>query len=222
LTPPRHHPPETLLLEYATGALREAQALAVATHLAYCPACRRQAERLDELGGALIDTLPPEPLPPDALSALIARLDEEAPAPPVPKPPASVASAGPLGGLAVPEPLRGYLAGLPEPATWVSLGDGISALDLGLGKAPVVAEILKMAPGSTLPVHRHSDQELILTVQGSFSEEAGPHSAKGGVYTVGDLGEFEGGSTHTVVAGADGCVCYRVLAGPVERLGIPI
>jgi putative transcriptional regulator len=208
-----------LLLEYATGALREAQALAVATHLAYCPACRRQAERLDELGGALIDTLAPEPLPPDALSALIARLDQEAP--PAPKPPARAASAGPLGGLAVPEPLRGYLARLPEPATWVSIGDGVSALHLGLGMAPVVAEILKMAPGSSLPVHRHTNQELILTVQGSFSEEAGPHSTKGGVYTVGDLGEFEGGSTHTVLAGADGCVCYRVLAGPVERLGIP-
>jgi putative transcriptional regulator len=220
LTPPRHHPPETLLLEYATGALREAQALAVATHMAYCPACRRQAERLDELGGALLDTLPPEPLPSDALSALISRLDE-AQEPPAPNPPVRVASASPLGGLAVPEPLRGYLAGLPQPATWVSLSDGVSALHLGLGNAPVVAEILKMAPGSTLPVHRHSDQELILTVQGSFSEEAGPHSAKGGVYTVGDLGEFEEGSTHAVVAGADGCVCYRVLAGPVERLGIP-
>jgi len=209
-----------LLLEYATGALREAQALAVATHLAYCPACRRQAERLDELGGALFATLPPEPLPPDALSALIARLDE-APAPLSPKPPARVAARNPLGSLLVPEPLRGYLAEMPEPVTWVSLADGISALDLALGKAPVVAEILKMAPGSILPVHRHSAQELILILQGSFSEEAGPYSVKGGVYTVGDLGEFEAGSTHTVLAGADGCVCYRVLAGPVERLGTP-
>jgi putative transcriptional regulator len=219
LTPPRHHPPETLLMEYATGALREAQALAVATHLAYCPACRQQAQLLDELGGALIDTLPPEPLPPDALSALIARLDE-VPAPQMSKPPACVASATLLGGLRVPEPLRGYLAGIQEPAIWVSLADGVSALHLALGKTPVVAEILKMAPGSALPVHRHSDQELILTLQGAFSEEAGPYSAKGGFYTVGDLGEFEGGSTHTVVAGADGCVCYRVLAGPIERLGV--
>ena len=53
MIPPRHHPPETLLLEYATGALREAQALSLATHLAYCPACRWQAERLDELIGCL-------------------------------------------------------------------------------------------------------------------------------------------------------------------------
>jgi putative transcriptional regulator len=111
---------------------------------------------------------------------------------------------------------------MPEPAIWVSIADGVSALHMALGKAPVVAEILKMAPGSALPAHRHSDQELILTLQGAFSEEAGPYSTKGGCYTVGDLGEFEGGSTHTVVAGADGCVCYRVLAGPVERLGIPI
>ena len=137
------------------------------------------------------------------------------------KPPQRVACGKLLGGLLVPEPLRGYLARIQEPATWVSLADGVSALHLALGKAPVVAEILKMAPGSALPAHRHSDQELILTVQGSFSEEAGPYSAKGGFYTVGDLGEFEGGSTHTVVAGTDGCVCYRVLAGPVERLGTP-
>ena len=217
MTRPRHHPQETLLLEYATGALREAQALAVATHLAYCPACRRQAQRLDELGGALLDTLSPEPLPSDALSTLIARLDE-ASEPPVPAQPACMASRNPLGGLLVPQPLRGYLARMQEPVSWVSLGDGVSALHLALGKTPVVAEFLKMSAGSTLPAHRHTDQELILTLQGSFSEEAGPYSAKGGVYAVGDFGEFEGGSTHTVVAGGDGCICYRVLAGPVERL----
>jgi putative transcriptional regulator len=218
LTSPRHHPPETLLLEYATGVLREAQALAVATHLAYCPDCRRQAALLDELGGVLLEALPPEPLPPHALATAVAQL-EEAPAR------SSVLAAdpgnareSPLGGLAVPEPLRGYLARLPQPSAWVGISDGVCALHMALGRAPVVAEILRMAPGSALPVHRHSDQELILTLQGEFSEEAGPHSAKGGCYGVGDLGEFEGGSTHTVVAGKDGCVCYRVLAGPVERV----
>jgi putative transcriptional regulator len=220
LTSPRHHPPETLLLEYATGALHEAQALAVATHLAYCPACRRQTERLDELGGALLDTLPPESLPSDALSALIARLDE-APAPRAPALPARAASKSPLGALLVPEPLRGYLARMPEPSSWIVLANGVSSLRLALGRRPVVAEVLKMTAGSSLPVHRHTDQELILTLQGAFSEEAVPYSTKGGFYTVGDLGEFEAGSIHTVVAGADGCICYRVLAGPVERLGTP-
>jgi putative transcriptional regulator len=215
LTSPRHHPPETLLLEYATGVLREAQALAVATHLAYCPDCRRQAALLDEVGGALLDTLPPEPLAPDVLTAVVSRLDEGLA---VPTPKTRTATAGVLGGLLVPEPLRGYLARLPQQSSWTVLTSGVEALHMALGHAPVVAEILKMAPGSALPVHRHTDQELILTLQGSFSEEAGPHSAKGGCYGVGDLGEFEGGSTHTVVAGKDGCVCYRVLAGPVERL----
>jgi len=215
LTLPRHHPPEALLLEYATGVLREAQALAVATHLAYCPDCRRQAALLDELGGVLLDTLPPEPLAPDMLTAVVSRLDEGIA---VPAPKTRTATADVLGGLLVPEPLRGYLARLPQQSSWTVLTSGVEALHMALGHAPVVAEILKMAPGSALPVHRHTDQELILTLQGSFSEEAGPHSAKGGCYGVGDLGEFEGGSTHTVVAGKDGCVCYRVLAGPVERL----
>jgi putative transcriptional regulator len=215
LTPPRHHPPETLLLEYATGVLREAQALAVATHLAYCPDCRRQAALLDEVGGALLDALPPEPLPQDALASVVARLDDVVAEP---TPDTRTTAADLVGDLLVPEPLRGYLARLPQPSAWIDLTSGVEALHMALGQAPVVAEILKMAPGSSLPVHRHTDQEIILTLQGAFSEEAGPHCDKGGCYGVGDLGEFEGGSTHTVVAGKDGCVCYRVLAGPVERL----
>ena len=160
-------------------------------------------------------TEPPEPLAPDVLTAVVSRLDEGLA---VPTPRTRTITAGVLGGLLVPEPLRGYLARLPQQSSWTVLTSGVEALHMALGHAPVVAEILKMAPGSALPVHRHTDQELILTLQGAFSEEAGPHSAKGGCYGVGDLGEFEGGSTHTVVAGKDGCICYRVLAGPVERL----
>jgi len=221
-----HHPPEILLLGYAAGSLREPQALAVATHLAYCPECRREMRQLDELGGALIDELPPEPLPPDALSQMLARLDE-IPAPCTAR--STKLKGGPqkvpqkadmLGSVAVPEPLRGYLAEIGMPVTWVDLADGIVSLRLPIAKAPVVAEILRMDPDSILAAHRHSDQELILVLQGEFVEEGRELGEEVGRYATGDLGEFEAGSVHTVVAGRQGCVCYRVLAGPVERLSM--
>ncbi|UEM07702.1 ChrR family anti-sigma-E factor (plasmid) [Skermanella rosea] len=218
-----HHPPEDLLVCYAAGSLGEAQALAVATHLAYCPACRRENERLDEIGGLLLWDLPPEPLPEDALASLLARLDGEGAEEPAARP-ASAAGArdcGVLGDMRVPEPLRTYLRERAGGAGWTVLAEGVQSLRLDVGRPPEVAEILRMAPGSALPAHRHSDQELILVLQGSFSEAAGPFGDAGGRYAGGDLGEFEGGSIHTVVAGEDGCVCYRVLAGPVERLVEP-
>ncbi|UEM25142.1 ChrR family anti-sigma-E factor (plasmid) [Skermanella mucosa] len=211
-----HHPPADLLVCYAAGSLGEPQALAVATHLAYCPACRRENERLDEIGGVLLEELPPEPLSDGALASLLARLDggrAETPA-------GACRDAGPgiLGDVRVPEPLRGYLRDRAGGSGWTVLAEGVRSLRLDVGRPPQVAEILKMAPGAALPAHRHSDQELILVLRGSFSEEGGPLCAAGERYAAGDLGEFEGGSVHTVVAGADGCVCYRVLAGPVERL----
>ncbi len=75
MTTPAQHPSETLLLEYAAGTLREPQALALATHLAFCPDCRRHATLLDGLGGALLDAIDPEPMPAGALPALLQRLD---------------------------------------------------------------------------------------------------------------------------------------------------
>lgn len=215
-----HHPPEDLLVCYAAGSLGEAQALAVATHLAYCPACRRENGRLDEIGGALLEDLPPEPLAEDALASLLARLDCEGG-----EEPAGAAcdagDSGVLGDMPVPEPLRTYLRERAGGAGWTVLAEGVQSLRLDVGKPPEVAEILRMTPGSALPAHRHSDQELILVLRGSFSEAAGPFADAGGRYAGGDLGEFEGGSIHTVLAGEDGCVCYRVLAGPVERLVEP-
>jgi putative transcriptional regulator len=221
LNPLTHHPPETLLLAYAAGSLREPQARAVATHLAFCPGCRQEAKRLDELGGALLDEMPPEPLPADALDCLLARLDEE-PEPRAAKPECPPCRGNVLGTLEVPQPLRGYLEEVGEKGTWIELADGVTSLRLPVGEAPVVAEILKMAPGSTLPAHRHSDQELILILDGAFTEQCGQHADPGGKYAEGDLGEFEAESIHTVMAGPDGCICYRVLAGPVERLSTAV
>ena len=51
----RHTAPEELLLDYAAGALPQGPALAVALHVALDPAARRTVERLDAVGGALIE-----------------------------------------------------------------------------------------------------------------------------------------------------------------------
>ena len=40
-----HHPSEELLLDYATGALDEGWSIALATHLALCPAKLRSSLR---------------------------------------------------------------------------------------------------------------------------------------------------------------------------------
>ncbi|EWY38663.1 hypothetical protein N825_12690 [Skermanella stibiiresistens SB22] len=223
--PPAHHPPEDILVSYAAGSLREPEALAVATHLAYCPACRRDSALLEEVGGVLLADLPPAPADTPAadgdgvLETLLSRIDEGSAegATPAPVTANSLAEWG-LEGLTIPEPLRSYIARTAVRTGWITLADGIEALRLDIAQPPAVAEILRMRPGSVLPTHRHPDQELILVIQGRFTEEASAWTGPGGRFSEGDLSEFDGGTIHTVVAGDDGCVCYRMLAQPVERL----
>ncbi|WP_332308091.1 zf-HC2 domain-containing protein, partial [Elstera litoralis] len=56
---PHFHPPESLLIDYAAGTLPEAISLLVATHLTYCPTCRKEMAALEAVGGAMLDSLPP-------------------------------------------------------------------------------------------------------------------------------------------------------------------
>ena len=53
-----HHPEPALLLDYATGTLADPFALIVATHMALCPACRREVAALEAVGGALLEQAP--------------------------------------------------------------------------------------------------------------------------------------------------------------------
>ena len=50
-----HLAPEELLLDFATGALPQAPALAVALHVALDPQARRAIDGLNAVGGAMIE-----------------------------------------------------------------------------------------------------------------------------------------------------------------------
>ena len=74
----RHPAPEELVLDYATGALPQAPALAVALHVALDPAARQTVDRLAAVGGALIEHEAEAALDGDALDRAMARLDQVA------------------------------------------------------------------------------------------------------------------------------------------------
>lgn len=157
----RHHPDEELLLTYASGAADEAFALAVATHLAFCPECRRAVAMLERAGGAMLETLEPQPLSDRALARTLARLDE-------PAKPAPVAAH--RGDLRVPEPLRSYAGDLER--SWLPLGPGVAHRPL-FRRGRTSARLIRAAPGVAVPMHSHAGRELTLVLSGGFHDETG-------------------------------------------------
>lgn len=207
------HPSEALLMSYGAGALNEGLSLAVATHLAFCPDCRRAADEIDVMGGALIEEEPAAPLSEEALQSVMARLDEpEAESRPTPTPSADFTQ--PLDP-SIPNPLRDYLGGSFESLRWRRLAPGVRQFTVlprtaGGGNA----RLLRIAPKTPLPEHGHGGIELTLVLQGSYSDSLGQFGR-------GDLVELDEDVVHKPIAdpGAD-CICLIATGAPLRFKGL--
>ena len=199
----QHHPTETTLASYAGGALPEAMALVVATHLHVCPACRRLKAMVEAMGGSELRDMPPTAMDDDALELVLARTER----PVVPVTPT----------------LR--VAGLPPPldvcefGPWQRIGFGLRWRPLITG-GTMLAGLLEGVPGKMLPAHAHTGMELTCVIGGSFVDGAER-------YTAGDLAEIEGEHQHRPTIDGNGpCLCiiategvrFRGLLGLAQRL----
>lgn len=210
---PAHHPAPELLVDYAAGSLREVQALLVASHLAFCPVCRREVSELEACGGALFDELPGEPVADSVLDAVMARLSEP-PEPVAPEPAASEAPpADPLFAL-MPGPLGRAVAAGGAPVTWNRVVPGVHLSSWAIGAGSASACLLRMGPRARVPAHRHTDNEMLLVLKGGYSDENGH-------YLLGDVASYEPATPHHAVADPDGeCLCLLVQDKPLVFTGV--
>ena len=185
---PRHHPDEPTLLACAAGGLDVAADLVVRTHLSACPACRATVRMAEEVGGALLDRLAPEPMRHDALERLLGRLDRpEAPQPP--------------GNPGLPPPLR-HLP--PARERWVAPGIRYTLL---LRRDGGQLGLLRVRPGASVPQHGHHGNELTCVLEGAF--EDGPER-----YAAGDFTAAGERHSHSQQADAtQGCLCLIATHG---------
>jgi len=204
MTLPKHHPDEALLLDYASGAIPEAFSLAVATHLALCPQCRRRAENLEAIGGASLAEIAMPAMSEDLLTRVMARLDE------TPTPTSANEASQRKSDFGVPRPLRDTLSRPLEELPFKRLA-GVEIFLLG-APDPFRAYVLRVAGGSALPRHGHSGDEMTLVLRGGFSDG----DLKFGVGDVAIVGEAD---NHAPRADPEGCVCLVVSSGALRMNG---
>lgn len=203
---PALHPAPELLLDYAAGSLREVHALLVASHLAYCPDCRRQVADFESIGGVLLDEIPAEPVSDGMLDAVMARLSEPPAPPPAPAPAETARSL-------LPGPLRRAVGAEPEALEWVRVVPGVHVSAWALSVGTASACLLRMGPGRRVPAHKHTDSEMLLVLQGGYSDEHGR-------YAVGDVAAYEPYTPHHAIGDQDGeCLCLLVQDQPLVFTG---
>lgn len=204
---PTHHPSEARLLDYVAGSMVEPMSLLVATHLAFCPRCRRGAHELEALGGALLEELEPTPLAGDGLARVLARLERPAEEADDRAPRLSMA-----GEPDLPEPLRSCIGGPLASLSWRRLGP-LGQASLLPGYPGMTTRLLAIRAGTAMPSHTHEGAELTLVLRGAFHDQTGH-------YLRGDVAEADGDVDHRPVVDEDAdCLCLAVTDAPLKLTG---
>jgi putative transcriptional regulator len=202
----RHKAPDELFLDYASGALAEGPALAVALHAALDSAAARHIDRLTILGGALLegesDAVPAGAADDAELAKAMARIEG------VTVDPKSQATALPEEFSWAPSPLYRYLR---RDMSWQPKFGGFEEMPLDGIRGHRVS-LLRLMPGRGLPMHGHSGDEFTVVLQGGYTDATGNYGP--GDFAVGPEGE------HKPVADAgDPCIALIVLENPIVLTG---
>jgi putative transcriptional regulator len=205
----RHHPPDDLLTAFAAGTLDLGQHVALATHLAGCPHCRTMARTMEEVGGAVLERLPPSEMSVSAFAAVEARLGQGAAA--VPAPTVEGLSGPGLRDIAgLPPFVRQYGDGAWK---WIAPKVHIRPIELPWPSETRVF-LLRSKPGTKMVEHTHTGFEMTCVLSGSFAHE-------GGHFGPGDFDYGDGSDDHEVVIdSAEDCICLVAMQGDLKLQGM--
>ena len=217
-----HHPDENILTEFVTGSLEPAQALAVRTHLHYCPQCQSNVRLLEQLAGIMFEGLEPQPLTENSFDVLMSRIDNLSDS---------------KTGLQEPEQSKTFLPPVldrlmaGEPFKWRKLTRALDSMVLNTnaisnqstspGKSPkkrpdqanCEISLQKIRAGGKVPEHDHRGIEMTVVLQGSLSDADG-------IYHPGDFIVKNPGQSHQPVSARnEDCLCLSVQQAPVRLTG---
>jgi putative transcriptional regulator len=155
---PQHHPAAFLLVEYAAGSLDRNARFVVAGHLGACEECSRIVAETEEVGGALLASLPPAPLQPDALALALARIER-----PAPEPVAAVSA--PSEWITVPTEV---IEAARLRRRWAAPGVWVAPIARGPGRSR--SYLLGVAAGMGVPRHTHRGSEMVCVLKGAYRD----------------------------------------------------
>lgn len=200
------HPGEENLMAYASGRLGEAWSIAIATHLTFCPSCRRAVGDFEKLAGNFLSSTEPVGLAASALDQVMARLERDGAE--IRQVQAACESATAQNLL--PAPLAEYFQMRDGKLPWKRLGLGAYHIPIKTGDPGGFARLLRVPAGKPVPEHGHVGPELTLVLSGSFRD-------KGAYFGPGDLQEADADCIHQPHADpGEDCICLAVTSGPLR------
>jgi putative transcriptional regulator len=192
---PRHHPSDDILTAYTAGALEPGFGLVVGAHIEVCARCRARVGVFEAASGLALQDLPQADVGADALTHVLARLGEQAPA-------------------AAPAERKPFIERLSlKPKKWVAPGVWVAGVNTPHAPDNRVY-LLSVAAGGLTARHEHSGAEFCAVLKGAYRDELG-------VFAAGDFAAAESDLNHQpIVHGDETCVCLFATEGRLKAQGM--
>lgn len=200
-----HHPEHDQLLEYSAGSLSPSLALCISVHIEYCEQCRMQLQKLDAIGGMMLEQLDTEEHDVDdaLFDSIMSKIDTKM------STSAAQVAIDYEHSDEIPAAVKKLIAYDLEALSWKRHGPNVKSAAL-IDHNDLKASLIRIKKGATIPQHGHKGREFTVILDGAFSD-------KDGVYQRGDFLIRDAGEEHSPTATKDkDCLCLAVLEAPLH------
>ncbi|CAM3450128.1 ChrR family anti-sigma-E factor [Parendozoicomonas haliclonae] len=214
---PQHHPDSSSLMSYAAGSLPDSIATVIACHVSTCEQCQRNVAEAEQLGRFLMESSLPEQseeesqhidLAPNARDDILALIDSDE----YVEPQVVVESDVQEAPSDVPLPLQPLLGKSLDNLLWKSMAPGLKQFVLPATSGTL--RLLRIAPGTSMPIHSHTGSEVTLVLRGSYYDEMGRFGA-------GDVADLDPEVEHQpATATGEDCICLIATDAPLKFSGL--
>ena len=206
---PNHHLDDATLVSYSAGALPAALAVVASAHLERCAECRQHLLEADQIGGVLMQQQRAETPANDARAAMLAMLDDEPQAAPTVLSSEVVEERNPDQ---LPSALHPWFGKSMRALRWRRVAPGVQRiLASGINGGDLM--LLRIAPGSKLPLHSHGGNELTMILDGAYDDMLGHFGPS-------DVADLDGETLHQPVTSSGvPCICVAATDAPLVFSG---
>ncbi|MEO6801386.1 MAG: ChrR family anti-sigma-E factor [Rhodanobacter sp.] len=206
---PNHHLDDATLISYSAGALPSALAVVASAHLERCTMCRDRLLDADQIGGMLMQQQRVDTPSEFARAAMLSLLHDEPTTAQVVLP---VEVVEPRDPDCLPSALHPWFGNSMRALRWRRVAPGVQrilASDITGGDLM----LLRIAPGSKLPLHSHRGNELTMILDGAYDDMLGH-------FGPGDVADLDGETLHQPVTSPGvPCICVAATDAPLKFSG---
>ena len=203
-----HHPDASSLMSYAAGSLPDTITTVVACHVSVCRQCQQAVAEAEQVGQSLLDLKQDTAMAPTARENMLALLDEHPSEALQPEPEADTDS----NPGDIPTPLQPLLGKDLDSLRWRTMAPGLKQFILPASDGAL--RLLRIAPGSSMPIHGHTGSELTMVLRGSYSDELGRFGA-------GDVADLDPDIEHQPATDTgEDCICLVATDAPLKFSGL--